>query len=276
MHRRINEVVSALQGYCNGLHQLVVRYGIRTDQLLIQPKISVENLPFNTGQPFLEEQLLGRRFQISPSSFFQVNTRPEQRQLPEGIKYRMGPASQDDFSMAELLALVVANQLDLNGGETLLDAYSGVGTFALLLSERAGRVIGIEEARSAILDSESNRQGTDNVRFVEGKTERVVRSVEERIDAVILDPARAGCEPEVIDALLDRRPHRIVYVSCEPSTLTRDLRRFHEGGYRVVELQPLDMFPQTFHIETVATLEYDPRVFSSTTAIPSDLSLTDS
>ena len=117
-------------------------------------------------------------------------------------------------------------------------------------------VIGIEEARSAVRDATYNGRDVSNARFVQGKTEAVLPSMQLDLppDAVVLDPARVGCHPDVLQALLSLRPRRLVYVSCDPSTLARDLRILVDGGYTLHEVQPLDMFPQTYHIENVATL----------------------
>jgi 23S rRNA (uracil1939-C5)-methyltransferase len=124
----------------------------------------------------------------------------------------------------------------------------------LLLAPLVGDVLGIEEAKSAVRDAEHNASEFSNVRFVQAKTEAALPELDRRPDAVVLDPARVGAHPAVLSALLGLRPPRIVYVSCDPTTLARDLRILLDGGYRVDEIQPLDMFPQTYHIENVATL----------------------
>jgi 23S rRNA (uracil1939-C5)-methyltransferase len=156
--------------------------------------------------------------------------------------------------MAELLALLVVDRLQPSTDQVVIDAYSGVGTFALLVAPLVKGVIGIEEARSAIRDAEFNARDVPNVRFVQAKTEAALPEVDQQPDSVVLDPARVGCHPNVLRALLDSRPRRVVYVSCDPSTLARDLRILVDGGYTLEDVQPLDMFPQTYHIECVATL----------------------
>jgi 23S rRNA (uracil1939-C5)-methyltransferase len=148
----------------------------------------------------------------------------------------------------------VADRLSPSSSDYVVDAYSGVGTFALLLAPLVGDILGIEEAKSAVRDAEHNAAGLSNVRFVQAKTEHALPTLDRRPDAVILDPARVGAHPDVLKALLDLRPPRVVYVSCDPSTLARDLRVLVDGGYQLHEVQPLDMFPQTYHIENVATL----------------------
>jgi 23S rRNA (uracil1939-C5)-methyltransferase len=156
--------------------------------------------------------------------------------------------------MAELLALLVIDRVQPDPDALVVDAYSGVGTFALLLAPLVRAVIGIEEARSAIRDAVHNGQDVPNARFIQGKSEVVLPGLDPPPDAVVLDPARVGCHPDVLHALLTLRPRRVVYVSCDPSTLARDLRILVDGGYTLHEVQPLDMFPQTYHIESVATL----------------------
>jgi len=124
-----------------------------------------------------------------------------------------------------------------------------------LLAPLVREVIGIEDARSAVRDAQHNGSDVPNARFIQGKTEAVLPTLEvEHVDGVVLDPARVGCHPDVLHALVRSRPRRIVYVSCDPSTLARDLRVLVDGGYTLEEVQPLDMFPQTYHIEAVATL----------------------
>lgn len=253
-HPEVAAVAARIQGRLSGvrLHQVTIRYGCNTGQLLVSPHLpQVPDLP--TGQDHLEEELLGRRFSIAPSSFFQVNTRRERRGPPVPVPPGL-VVSDDGLSMAEVLALIVLDRLQVSGSETVIDAYCGVGTFAILVAPLVRQVIGIEESRAAVLDARHNARDLGNVTFVEGKCEVVLPSLSDRPDAVILDPARAGCQPAVIKALAEARPARIVYASCDPSTLARDLALLVHSGFRLEEVQPLDMFPQTYHVESVASL----------------------
>ncbi|GIW10592.1 MAG: 23S rRNA (uracil-5-)-methyltransferase RumA [Dehalococcoidia bacterium] len=254
MQPPINAALAELQGRATGqrLHQVVVRCGARTGDRLIGPRVGDGSWPLPSGQPFYRDQLLGREFQVSLSSFFQVNTRPDQRPLP----LRHTPAPPDP-SQAEALVLLTRDRLQLTGQERVVDAYCGVGVFALLLAPFCAEVIGIEESAAALRDATANRGETPNVRFLQAKVEDALPTLEGRVDAVVIDPPRAGCKPAVLEAIIRRRPRRVVYVSCEPATLARDLRVLVDGGYRLEEVQPVDLFPQTYHIETCTTLVWE-------------------
>ena len=184
-----------------------------------------------TGQKHYTEELTGRKFRIASPSFFQVNTQ-----------------------QAERLAVLVREMLDLSGGEFVVDAYAGVGTFAVLLADSARKVAAIEESSAAVRDASTNAAGAHNVKFLEGRTEDVLASLDERPDAVIMDPPRAGCHPDALAALTRLAPDRTVYVSCDPKALARDLGVLTRGGLQVQSVQPIDMFPQTHHVETAALL----------------------
>ena len=231
MHPWINGVLERLQGRCAGLHQVAIRYGVRTEQALIHPSLKQIDDSIPSGQTSYEEELLGKRFRVSGASFFQVNTH-----------------------QAEVLIEVVREKLALDQDQLLLDAYAGVGTFAVLLAPHVKRVIAIEESPAAVADAVINQAGIKNIVFYQGKVEQVLPELRQRPQAAILDPPRVGCHPDTIAAVLKRPPARLVYVSCDPATLARDLRALCRGGYRLQEVQPVDMFPQTFHIECVATL----------------------
>jgi 23S rRNA (uracil1939-C5)-methyltransferase len=255
MQPRINAAVEQIQDRLVGFrgHQVALRHGANTGDLLVNPALeAVPELP--SGQTELEEQLFDRRFRIAAPAFFQVNTRRETRPLPIGLTAPPWPLPDDGLSMAEILALVVHDRLAPHGDELLLDAYCGVGTFAVLLARAVGRAIGIEESSAAVADARRNAAGLPNVEFILGKTEQILPTLADRPDAVVLDPARVGCQPEVLKALTQLGPTRLVYVSCDPATLARDLAILVEGGFTLHDVQPLDMFPQTYHIECVALL----------------------
>jgi len=198
------------------------------------------------GQATIFEQLAGLTFEISSNSFFQTN--PEQ---------------------AERLLEVAIEGLLLTGGERILDVYSGTGTFTLPLARRTGEAIGIESSEIAVRDAERNasRNQIRNIRFWRGEAMEVLRDKlglgereagtpfdRPRIDAVLVDPPRAGLHPGVVRRLIHLGAPRFVYVSCNPSTLGRDLALLCESRYAVDWVQPVDMFPHTPHIECVAAL----------------------
>jgi len=187
------------------------------------------------GANFMEEQLGALRFRLSAGSFFQVNTAQAQV-LYDTVKTMAG------------------------SGRRLLDLYTGVGTIALWLAERFSEVAGIEENPTAIEDAEANAElnGIENARFLAEPTENFLRELDPHAGGkeltIVVDPPRAGCEPQVLDAITQLRPGRMVYVSCDPATLARDLKFLTQQGYRLEDIQPVDLFPHTPHIETAVKL----------------------
>jgi 23S rRNA (uracil1939-C5)-methyltransferase len=184
------------------------------------------------GRGYLVETLGGVPLRFSPTAFFQVH--PPQ---------------------AERLLEVVAGFLEPKPGDRLLDAYAGVGALSLPLAGPGVQITAIEEHPAAVEDLWENaaRLGA-HVEVLPGRVERVLPMYDGRFDLAILDPPRRGCLPPALRAVVRVQPRRIAYVSCHPGTLARDLRRLLAAGYRLVRIQPVDLFPQTFHIESVALL----------------------
>jgi 23S rRNA (uracil1939-C5)-methyltransferase len=189
-----------------------------------------DNEPVNLiGSSNVIYTLRGRRFRVTAGGFFQVN-------LPQ----------------AETLVDLVLQKLDLQGGETVLDLYAGVGLFTAFIAERAALVTSVESYPPAVTDADENLSDLDNIDLIEGSVEDVLAELDGPYDAAVIDPPRTGVEPRVLDILDELAPRRIVYVSCEPATLARDAKRLDARGYQLVDAQPVDMFPQTYHIECVA------------------------
>ncbi len=193
------------------------------------------------GHDHLMEEVAGLKFRISPTSFFQVN--------PWGLK-----------TLYESLDAA----LSLRPKDALLDLYCGVGSLALHLARRARRVVGIDSCGPAIEDAMINSELNDlkNTFFTAGAVERVLPRLYqqgERFAAALLDPPRKGCAPEVLKTIQRMRIPKLIYVSCNPATLARDLAQLREFGYRTETLQPIDMFPQTYHVEVVATITREGR-----------------
>ena len=227
----INKLLARLQGRSGATSQLSIRYGTNSGVWLIQPRLSINEVGLEAGQSHYTERLLGRSFRVGSPSFFQVNT-----------------------AQAERLIGLVKRRLRLSGQETVVDAYAGVGTFAVLLAEHAERMIAVEESDAAVEDARVNTAGIDNVEIVLGKVEDVIDELDISADAVVLDPPRAGCQAQVLEAVARWRPGRVCYVSCDPSSLARDLDIMARSGFAVESIEPVDMFPQTYHVECVATL----------------------
>lgn len=186
-----------------------------------------------SGSPAIREKLGAYEFEISANSFFQTNT--------------LG---------AETLYGVVKKFAEVTGNETVLDLYCGTGTIAIYLSDSVKQVTGIEIVKSSVEDATKNCQKNhvSNCKFILGDLMNCLPGIGEKPDILILDPPRSGMHKKVVKQIMDMGPRRIVYVSCNPATLARDLGMMKEQ-YRPLEIQPVDMFPHTYHIEAVARLE---------------------
>jgi 23S rRNA (uracil1939-C5)-methyltransferase len=189
--------------------------------------------PAQIGAGHLVEELGGVAFHLSPATFFQVNR-----------------------ASAEALLGLVRAGLGLRRGDQLLDLYCGAGAFALPLAAEVAEVVGIEEYGSAVADARTTAEqnAITNARFETGRVEMMLEALDEPFDLVVLDPPRRGCHPRALAALLASAPSRIAYIACHPATLARDLKTLVAGGYRLASVRPIDLFPQTPHIESVSLL----------------------
>lgn len=191
------------------------------------------------GPSVIHDELLGFKFAISAHSFYQVNA------------YQTSVLYQQVLQAAQL-----------KGSERVFDLYCGIGSITLCLSQQAREVIGIELVDTAIDDARHNaaRNQVDHVHFIAGKVEHEIDALFEKgqsADVVVLDPPRKGCELSVLETLARHRPPVLVYVSCDPASLARDLKYLTTQGYRIDHIQPVDMFPHTLHVETVVRLSID-------------------
>ena len=191
------------------------------------------------GEEMLRERLCGLDFEMSYNAFFQTNT-----------------------EMAERLYAVAAEYAGLSGGERVFDLYCGIGTIGLTMAAKAGEVWGLEIVPDAIADAERNaeRNGIENARFLAGSARTGVRPLIEEAgkpDVVLLDPPRPGLSQKIVRRVLECEARRIVYVSCNPTTLAPNAAQLVEAGYTLRRVKPVDMFPQTPHIECVAVFDKD-------------------
>lgn len=189
------------------------------------------------GEPYIEDTMLDTTFRISANSFYQVNT-----------------------PQAEVLYQTAIDAADLKGDETVLDAYSGIGTISLSLAKHAKHVYGMEIVEEAVEMAKQNAElnNVENVTFETGSAEEWLPRWNEagiQFDVVVVDPPRKGLDQGFIDALIEQQPQKIVYVSCNPATQARDARILADAGYTVKFVQPVDLFGQTTHVETVVLLQ---------------------
>jgi 23S rRNA (uracil1939-C5)-methyltransferase len=232
----------------SGLDCVRLRLGDEGDILLALeseepalPEFSVEDLPISVvhlspagaqvlaGSDTIFITVLGRTFRISAESFFQVNT-----------------------PMATAMVEHVLDRLELDRLMTLLDVYAGVGLFSAFLAEEVGELVAIESSPAASEDFAANLAEFDNVSLYEAPAEEVLPVLAAQPQVILVDPPRAGLDRQALDAIVDMSPPTLVYVSCDPATLARDARRLAAGGYRLDQITPFDLFPQTYHIESIS------------------------
>ena len=205
------------------------------------------------GQGYITDQIGGIKYQISPLSFYQVNPVQTEKLYSLALEYT-----------------------DLKGGETVWDLYCGIGTISLFLAQKAGKVYGVEIIPQAIADARKNAEinGIENAEFFVGKAEEVLprwyqenegaeaglrgegRQTRARADVIVVDPPRKGCDEALLDTIVKMQPEKVVYVSCDPATLARDLKVLCGKGYELERVRAVDMFPMTVHVETVVLLSH--------------------
>jgi 23S rRNA (uracil1939-C5)-methyltransferase len=189
------------------------------------------------GSDRIRDYIGDLQFLISPLSFFQVNPIQTQVLYDRAVEYA-----------------------SLTGKETVFDLYSGTGTISLFMAKRARKVYGIEIVEDAAEDARENARinNITNVEFIAGPVEDIIPELHKKgikADVIVLDPPRKGCDPALLNTVIEMRPARIVYVSCNPATLARDLNILDRGGFQPLEIQPVDMFPHTSHVESVVLLK---------------------
>jgi 23S rRNA (uracil1939-C5)-methyltransferase len=235
----------------SGIERVSLRLGVDDDVLVTlegsqeyAPEFMVEDLPISAvymgpsgpillaGSGHVMMEVINRPFKVSAGSFFQVNTRQAER--------------------------MVAHLIDnLPGGESesLLELYSGVGLFSAFLAPNFGRLVAVEEAPSAIVDFTDNLDEFEHVELYETTAEIALSNLDLDPDVILVDPPRAGLGRTVVDLILKLKAPMLAYVSCDPATLARDAKQLASGGYVLKEIVPFDMFPQTYHIESISTWE---------------------
>jgi 23S rRNA (uracil1939-C5)-methyltransferase len=226
-----NELVQMLKDAVPGLKSIVQNINTKKGNAILGNKCIKLH-----GSERIVDTIGNLKFQISPLSFFQVNPVQTKVLYEKALEYA-----------------------DLTGEESVFDIYCGIGTISLFLAQKAKKVYGIEIVEAAIEDAKENAKINDirNVEFFAGEAEKLVPRLYEQgiaADVVVVDPPRKGCDEKVLDTIVKIAPPRIVYVSCNPATLARDLKYLDERGYRTIEIQPVDMFPHTGHVECVVLM----------------------
>lgn len=227
----LNELASVLKENVPGFKTLVLNTNREKTNVILGKENKVIY-----GDGKINDYIGDLVFEISPLSFFQVNPMQTEVLYNKALEYA-----------------------DLKEDDTVFDIYCGIGTISLFLAQKAKQVYGVEIVGDAIKDAKINAKlnNLDNTEFFVGKAEEVVPKLYKEgktANVVVVDPPRKGCEESVLDTIVSMRPDKVVYVSCNPSTLARDLAYLDERGYKCKEIQPVDMFPHTMHVECVALL----------------------
>jgi 23S rRNA (uracil1939-C5)-methyltransferase len=230
MHEKINGILVELKGKLKGYSQFSIRAGVNSKEYLIQPVINNLN-KFESGQKSYLEIINGKKHKISSPSFFQVNT-----------------------AQAEKLGQIIKTNLKLKGEEVIIDAFSGVGTFAILLSKYVKKIYAVETSFSSIEDAKFNVKSLKNIDLILSEVEKINKNMFGFVDIIILDPSRKGVHPDALSWVDSMNVKKLVYVSCNVETLRRDLN-YLTNKYEIRKVIPIDMFPQTKHIETIVVMQ---------------------
>ena len=233
MSENINSHIKKLDSLVGETSQISIRTAEYTESFLIQPKIKNKKIKIETGQKSYNELINTNKFQISSPSFFQVNT-------PQISK------------MSRIINSLIK---DINKN-ILIDAYAGVGTFGIILKEKFNKIIGIEQSYSAVIDAKQNIKKIKNYHMVIGNSEEVISAIKPKIDLLLLDPSRKGCDEKLLENLILNPVKNIIYISCEPKTLGRDLNLLTQNSkYKIISINPIDLFPNTHHVESITLLK---------------------
>ena len=229
--KHIDELIKKLEFHVEGLKSVVLCVNAKDTNVILTPECYTL-----WGEDYIQDYIGDFKFNISPLSFFQVNPMQTEVLYNKALEYAK-----------------------LTGKETVFDAYCGTGSITLFLSQKAKKVYGVEIVEPAIINARENAKmnNVSNTEFFVGKSEEVIpKLIKEGVkaDVIVVDPPRKGCDIKLLKAIGETKPERVVYVSCDPSTLARDLKILDELGYKTEKVQPVDMFPQTAHIENVAKL----------------------
>ena len=228
---KTNELVTALTQANSNIRTVLLNRNTEDTNVILGDKCTTL-----FGNGYIEDILCGKRFRISPLSFYQVNHDQAQRLYEKAAEYAIGENTK-----------------------TLIDLYCGAGTIGLTMADKVEKLIGVEIVPEAIADAKVNAKlnGVTNARFICADAAEAARQIKEkgiRPDTVILDPPRKGCDDALISTVTEMSPERIVYVSCDPATLARDCEKLNAAGYNVIEATPFDLFPRTVHVENVVLL----------------------
>ena len=228
---KADELISALTKGNSNIKTVLLNFNTEDTNVIMGKKGKILY-----GKGYIEDILCGKRFRISPLSFYQVNHAQAQRLYEKAAEFAIGESTK-----------------------TLVDLYCGTGTIGLTMADKVERLIGVEIVPEAIEDAKINARlnNADNARFIcadATEAAKILKNEGISPDTVILDPPRKGCDEALLHTVCEMSPERIVYVSCDPATLARDLRILEDTGYSIIKAIPYDLFPRTVHIETVCLL----------------------